>query len=121
MYVDKNTLFSERAGVTASSTSDAVDLYPGYSGGDRPFIVVLAADYSGSGSLEVQLETSANADFSGSRRVASFPVSAAELAAGGEVLAVSLPRNVERYVRLAYVVTGSVSALKISAMLALDI
>lgn len=121
MYIDKNTIFSEQASVKATSTSAAVDLYPGYSGGDRPFIMALASGFQGTGSVEIQLETSPEADFSGARRVASFPVSAAELAAGGEVLAVSLPRNVARYVRLKYAVTGAISSLKITAMLALDI
>lgn len=121
MYVDKNTLFSERQSVTASAASAAVDLYPGYGGGDRPFIVALASDYAGEGALEIQLETSARADFSAARRVASFPLNAAELAAGGEVLAVSLPRNVERYLRLNYVVSGEIGALTLNAMLALDI
>lgn len=121
MYVDKNTLFSDQANVTATSASDAVDLYPGYSGGDRPFILALATGFQGDGSLEIQLETSASENFTASRRVASFPISNAELAGGGEVLAVSLPRNVERYVRLKYVVSAPISALKITAMLALDI
>ena len=121
MYVDKNTLFSEQASVTSTSSSNIVDLYPGYSGGDRPFILALASDFQGTGSVEIQLESSTDAGFASSRRVASFPVRAMELSTGGEILAVSLPRNVERYVRLKYVVSGSISSLKLSAMLALDI
>ena len=121
MYVDKNTLFSDQQSVSATATSDIVDLYPGYSGGDRPFILALASDFQGTGSVEIQLESAADASFTSSRRVASFPVRASELAAGGEVLAISLPRNVERYVRLKYVVRGTITSLKLSAMLALDI
>ena len=121
MYVDKNTLFSDQTSISATSTSETVDLYPGYSGGDKPFITAYAHSYSGSGTLEIQLETADNNAFSGSRLVASFPLDADELANGGEVLVVSLPRNVERYIRLKYVVSGSISSLKMSAMLVLDI
>lgn len=41
----------------------------------------------------------------------------AGLAGGGEVPAVSPPRNVERHVRLKYVVSAPINALKITAML----
>lgn len=122
MYIDKFNTFSEAQSVTATSTSSIIDLWPGYSGGDKPFIVVYANGYLGAGDVEVRLETSNDSEFVSPRTVASFPVSSDELLNGGEVVAVSLPRNVERYVRLRYVVSGgTITKLTLSGMLVLDI
>lgn len=122
MYIDKLNIFSDAQSVTATVNSSAIDLWPGYSGGDKPYVVVYANDYLGTGAVEIRLETSADKDFAAASTVAAFPVSPEELASGGEVLAASLPRNVERYIRLHYVVSGgTVSKLALSGMLALDI
>lgn len=121
MYLDKNTIFSGQESITASGSSKIVDLYPGYSGGDKPFILALASDYAGEGSLEIELETANDSTFAEARRVAAFPISAEQLKNGGEILAISLPRNVDRYVRLNYVISGVITELKLNAMLVLDI
>lgn len=121
MIFDKQNLFSNRQAVTATAVStDVVDLGAGDSG-NAPYLSVIAAGYSGAGSIVVELQTSNDAAFGAVKTLATFPVSNADLKKGGAVVAVKLPKGMQRFARLNYAVTGAVSGGAILAGLVMNV
>ncbi len=125
MFFDKQTLFSDRQSVSA--TTDAaftVDLGKGDSGPADIALYVGASDYSGSGGLTVELFTAAETDASGALanpvKIAAWPVDNAALLAGGKIVAARLPHGMKRYATLKYNVSGTISGGRINAGLVID-
>lgn len=120
MIFDKESLFSNKQVVSATTLStNTVDLGKGDAGaGAWPYLSVHASGYS-SGSIVVELQTADDAAFGSSRVAATFPVAAADLKKGGQVVAAKLPKGMSRYARLNYSVTGASGT--ITAGLVLDV
>lgn len=127
MIFDAQNLFSKAQKVTATATSDnTLDLGRGdYGPSESVSLVVCASGYT-AGSLTVELQTAdacANTgELTSPVTVASFPVSADALKAGGVIVAARLPHHLKRFVRLAYT-EGAVAPAggAITAGLALDV
>ena len=123
MFLDKENIFSLEQAVTATAVStNIVDLGKGDTGNsDRPHLTVTATTpYGGTGTMNVEVQTSDVEAFTGPVVVASYPVPNDKLKAGGHIVGTSLPQGVKRYVRLNYAVSGTISAGKLTAGLALD-
>ena len=127
MYLDKQTLFSEKQAVTATTAAtNTVDLGPGDAGPTSPLqLFVAASSYTGAGTLVVELQTAAVSDAAGvlttPATVATFPVSNAALLAGGTVVAAQLPKGMQRYCTVKYTVTGTITGGAITSGLVLNV
>jgi hypothetical protein len=120
MITDKLNAFSERQVVTATAVStNVIDLGPlGGSntvrdiGEGEPvnlFVRVGSTAFAGGTSLQAVLETSL-AEGSGYTTLASGPVvPLASLTAGARVFEGPIPKGVQRYLRVNYVVVGTMS------------
>ena len=108
MIFDKQNMFSLKQAVAATAVStDVVDLGPGDTGAsDRPYLSVTAIGFA-AGSIVVEMQTSDAAAFSAVKTVATYPVAAADLKKGGQVVSAKLPKGMQRYARLNYTVTGA--------------
>ena len=131
MIFDAQNLFSRAQAVTATAVSEnTLDLGHGdYGPSESVSLVVCASGYT-AGSLTVELQTADAVSSTGALTspvtVASFPVSAAALKAGGNIVAARLPHNLKRYVALAYTAPSGEGAVvpaggSITAGLALDV
>ena len=83
--------------------------------------MVLLNGYSGTGSMQVEVQTSDSASFASNvKTVAIFPLDNPTLAANGKAVACSIPQNTQRYLRLNYNVTGTISGGSIISGLVAD-
>lgn len=131
MIFDAQNLFSKDQAVTATAAStNTLDLGRGdYGPSERASLVVCASGFT-AGSMTIELQTADACSSAGAltspATVASFPVSAAALKAGGNIVAVRLPHNLKRYVCLTYTAPSGEGAVApaggtITAGLALDV
>ena len=123
MIFDKQNMFSQEQGVTANAVSqNVIDCGLGDTGmSDYPTLAVIAAPYGGTGSLAIELQTCDLSTFgTGVKTLASFPVDNDSLKAGGQIVVVGVPRGAKRYLRLNYVVTGTISGGKVTSGLVFD-
>lgn len=131
MIFDAQNLFSKDQKVTATATStNTLDLGRGDYGPSESVSLVVCASGFTAGSMTIELQTADACADTGALTspvtVASFPISAAALKEGGNIVAVRLPHNLKRYVCLAYTVPSGEGAVapadgKITASLALDV
>lgn len=126
MLFDAQNLFSKNQKVTATAVSaNTLDLGPGdYGPSESISLVVIANGYT-AGEGAVELQTSDVCSTEGALTspvvVASWPVAAAALKAGGKVVAARLPHGLKRYVRLNYNMSTAGAGGSITAGLALDV
>ncbi len=114
MIFDKENLFSDKQAVSATAVStNVVDLGPGDAGaGERPYLTVNATGFT-AGTLTVELQSADVAAMTNAKTVATFPVDAATLKKGGQIVAAKLPKGMLRYARLNYVpatASGTITA-----------
>ena len=128
MILDYENMFSKDQAVTATGGStSSVDLGPGDAGPSERVSLFVTANpaFTGAGTIAVEVQTSgavaANGDLTSPATIASYAVSNANLAAGGKLLAARLPHGCKRYLRLNYVVSGTIAAGKITAGLVWDV
>ncbi len=127
MYFDKETIFSLRQAVNATApATDTVDLGPAqFERAEELELFASVENYSGSGSLTIELSSSDELNADGSlknpRLAASYPVGNAALLNGGKVVAARPPRGLKRYAGLNYKVEGALGGGVITAALVLDI
>ncbi|MTH65071.1 Bbp16 family capsid cement protein [Paracoccus shanxieyensis] len=134
MLLDGETQFSNRQAVTATAVStNFIDLQEV---GTRPFgngplrrdiggwgidlLVQVTQNFAGGTSIAVQMQTDDNPGFTSATTVAATPaVPVAQLVAGYRFPMSDFPvGTVERYVRLNYVVVGTMTAGTITAAVA---
>lgn len=109
--------FSRKQAVAATAVSDNVVKVPaGDIGKGRPVVLeIIANGYSGSGSIAFEVQTDDNADMATMQRIDSLDVSNTELLKGGVVKVATIPTGAKQYLRLNYVVTGTVGSGTITA------
>ncbi len=123
MIFDKENLFSDKQAVAATAVSaNIIDLGgPDAGAGDRPYLAVHATPFTGTGTLSVELQTSADSAFGTPKIVAAFPVANDTLKKGGQIVAGKPPKGMLRYARLNYAVTGTLAGGALTAGLVLDL
>ncbi len=132
MILDAQNIFCEGQAVTSADvTSDVVDLGLGDAGPSERISVFVNAwpVFGGTGTIEVELQTSASitestkALASPVTTLAKFPLTNDQLKKGGKLVAARLPHNCQQYVGLKFVVSDSAALTGglITAGLALDV
>ncbi len=112
MIFDRHNMFSDKQAITATAASSfVIDSGPGaHKATTPPWLVVLVNGYSGTGSMQVEVQTCENASFgSNVKTIAIFPLDNPTLTTNGKAVACSIPQNAQRYLRLNYNVTGTIS------------
>lgn len=114
--------FSRKQEVNATAVSDnTVKVPAGDIGRGRPVILqVDAAAYIGAGNIVVNVETDNDASMANAEVCATYPLSEERLKKGGTVLAAALPTGVKEYLRLGYVLSGTLSGGSLTAGLKLN-
>jgi hypothetical protein len=124
MYLDRQNLFSSSQAITTGSTAstDIIDLGSSRDiGAGEPLEVIVAIDATftsgGAGTLDVKLQTDTAVGFGTAVTLASTGATAlASLTAGAAIARWKVPRGVQRYLRLQYVVaTADMTAGTITA------
>lgn len=124
MIIDKALQFSDAQAITASAASTKViDLKEGGNAYNENWIIATVdTAFSGSGTLAVSVQTDKAEGFSNAvTLLAGSAVAAADLKKGAYALKVKVPQGCERYIRLYYTVTGSLSGGKVTASIAKDV
>ena len=96
MIFDRHNMFSDKQAVTATAASSfVIDSGPGaHKATTPPWLVVLLNGYSGTGSMQVEVQTSDSASFASNvKTVAIFPLDNPTLAANGKAVACSIPQT----------------------------
>lgn len=126
MILDETVLLSDDQAITATANStNTIDL-----GADRdigkgvpvPLLVQVTEDFDNLTSLTIAVQTDDNDSFSSATTLATTgAIPLASLVAGYQAPLDFVPRGTERYVRLAYTVTGvAPTAGKVTAGIVLD-
>lgn len=128
MILDYENMFSKEQVVTATGGSTStVDMGPGDAGPSERISLFVTSEppFTGAGTLAVEIHTSDTVASDGSltspATIATYAVSNAALTAGGKLLAARLPHGCKRYLRLNYVVSGSIADGKITSGLVWDV
>lgn len=137
MIFSEQLLLSDQQGITATAAStNTIDMgatgtIVGHSapierdvgqGRPIPFLVQVTEDFNNVTSLELQLQTDDNETFSSATTVVSETIPLTGLKAGEQMAISVLPRKLERYVRMNYVVVGSApSTGKVTAGVAMSV
>ncbi|MCD8352442.1 MAG: hypothetical protein LUC93_17700 [Planctomycetaceae bacterium] len=99
---DGETLFSNEQALTAAD-SDGIVKVNGDIGGGEP--VVLQVNTSGGatgGDLVIVMKTSSAASMAGAKEIARYTIEQEKAAAGGVVLAATVPTGCKKYLQLSY-------------------
>ena len=125
MILDAQNMFSKDQAVTATATStNFLDLGPGDHGPSESVSLVVQANGFTAGALAIELKTSdalSSGALSSPVTVATFPITATQLAAGGLIVAARLPHALKRYVALNYNVGTTCADGTFTAGLTLDV
>lgn len=123
MIMDSLLVFSKAQAVT--STADSTNILDFGAAGDAvgqelTLEVRTSAAYSGTGTLQVTLNTSADKS-TWTPVVLSPAVKVSDLGAGGTVFKVRTPQGLKQYAKLSYTVSGTISAGTINAFMTKDL
>lgn len=118
---DYEAEFSRNQAIVATAVSTNVVKVPrGDIGKGRPVVLqVYANGYTGSGTLTVEVQTAADAAMTSPETIATYPIANDRLLKGGSVLAADIPTGAGEYLRLNYVVTGTLTGGLVTAGLQL--
>ena len=122
MIMDKELIFSENAEVKTSANSKELDFKEGGDavGQELTIRTVINQTFAGLTSLQIKVQTSD--DNSAWEDVIMTPaIPAAKLTAGREAMCIRTPKGMKRYARLAYVVSGSGTAGRLTSFMAKDL
>lgn len=119
---DYEAEFSRNQAVSATAVSTNVVKVPGGDiGKGRPvYIQIDANGYTGSGSLTVEVQTADTADMADMQRIEDFIIADSALLKGGTVKVGTIATGAKQYLRLNYVVNGTLEGGKITAGLLLS-
>ena len=119
---DYEAEFSRNQAVSETAVSTNVVKVPGGDiGKGRPvYIQIDANGYTGSGSLTVEVQTADTADMAGMQRIEDLIIANSALLKGGTVKVGTIATGAKQYLRLNYVVNGTLAGGKITAGLLLS-
>lgn len=122
MILDANLIFSKDQAVTADADSSIIDLGQGGDavGQELTIRAVVTSAFAGLTSLAIVLKTSENKS-AWTDVILTPTIAAAKLTAGAEILCIRVPKGLQRYVKLAYDVTGTGTAGKVTAFMSKEI
>ena len=122
MIIDRDYMFANELAVTATANSDVIDNGAGGDaiGQELTFHNVVAVDFAGLTSLKITVQTSDDKT-TWNDLVSSPEIAKAELVTGADVFQVRVPKGMKRYVRIAYTVTGTGTAGKITSFASKDL
>ena len=125
MILDKLLIFSEGQKITATANSSVLDFGEAGDavGQELTLEVRSAAAFTGTtATLQVKLQTSSDNFSSDTTDVVLSPaVTVTAFPAGKTIFKVRVPQGLKRYARLAYTVTGTISAGSVTAFLTKDL
>lgn len=122
MIMDKELIFSENEAVRKSGESNVLDFKEGGDavGQELTIRTVINKTFAGLTSLQIKVQTSPdNSDWKDVIMTPAIP--AAELTAGKEVLCIRTPKGLNRYARLAYVVSGTGTAGELTSFMSKEL
>ena len=124
MYLDNSLIFSEEQAVTA--TADATNDLDLLAAGDADMWLEVMVDTAfesatAKASVTFALSTSAAADFATSEVLWSSGAVEHENLTAGKTFKVKLPAGVQRYLRMSYTVSTTMTAGKVNAYLVWDV
>lgn len=126
MIMDKQVMFSEGQSVSGTmGATNIVDLGPVQMGASGiRFFVSGDPGVSGGGTITVKLltsdKTTSATTLENQVSVCDFLLIAADLAKGGKMVDACLPARTKRFLKVDYVVSGTVTGAKLTAGLVLD-
>lgn len=121
MIWDVETKFSTHQAVTATAVStNVVKVSIGDIGKGRPLVLqITGAPYTGAGVLSVEVQTADNDAMTGARTIDTLHITNDRLVKGGSLSVSTIPTGADEFLRLNYVVSGSLAGGNISAGLVL--
>ena len=120
MLLDQNTVFSDKQAITtASASTHTVDLVAAGNAAPGALFLVCRVDetFAGLTSMKLVLETDDQANFAAATALSSHEFAGSVLQADKNVLVVSVPQGLKRYLRVHYMPTGTATAGKLSCFL----
>lgn len=123
MILDKEALYSDDQAITTTADSTNVLDLAKNSGPGKPvrLLIQVTTTFAGGTDITIDLETDDNTSFSSLSTIASTStIALATLVAGYKFSIDFVPRLMERYSRLEYTVTGTMTAGKITAGIIYD-
>ena len=116
MLIDSTLILSEKQALTATAASADVIDQTAAGGAHNRCVAVAKVDetFAGATQLKVSLQTAADKAFTAPKELAALSFVAADLKEGKTLFKVSLPHDMNRYIRGYYTVTGTATAGKIS-------
>lgn len=110
MLLDAKLLMSDKQAITATAAStdviDRGDTKDVGKAGDIPLLIQVTETFNNLTSLAVAIQTADNSAFSSPKTLATVTVPVADLKAGYQTPVITLPKGVQRYLRINYTVTG---------------
>lgn len=111
MQLDAKLLMSDKQAITATAAStdiiDRGDTKDVGKAGDIPLLVQVTENFNNLTSLAIAIQTDSDSGFGTAKTLATVTVPLADLKAGYQLPVITLPKNIQRYVRLNYTVTGT--------------
>jgi len=123
MILDTQALYSDDQAITSTADSTNILDLAKNSGPGEPvrLLIQVTTTFAGGTDITIDLETDDNTDFSSLSTIASTStIALATLVAGYKFSIDFVPRLMERYSRLEYTVTGTMSAGAITAGIIFD-
>lgn len=122
MIMDKELIFSENEAVKSTSNSKEIDFKEGGDavGQELTIRTVINKTFAGLTSLQIKVQTSSdNETWEDVIMTPAIPV--AKLTAGREVMCIRTPKGLNRYARLAYVVSGTGTAGELTSFMSKEL
>lgn len=120
MLLDKNLVFSDKQEIKATAVStNVIDQTAAGDALHGVWLHLLVDEaFTGGTAYEAALETSDDENFTAKKTLVKFSFAPTDMTAGACLAKVLLPVGALRYLRLAYTVTGTGTAGKLSAFIA---
>ena len=122
MIMDKELIFSDNEAVKSTSNSKEIDFKEGGDavGQELTIRTVINKTFAGLTSLQIKVQTSSdNETWEDVIMTPAIPV--AKLTAGREVMCIRTPKGLNRYARLAYVVSGTGTAGELTSFMSKEL
>lgn len=122
MIMDKELIFSENEAVKSTVNSKVLDFKEGGDavGQELTLRTVINKTFAGLASLQIKVQTSPD-DETWEDVIMTPAIPVAKLTAGREVMCIRTPKGLDRYARLAYVVSGTGTAGELTSFMSKEL